>query len=81
MLLLCPDHPDWNHSFEVLARIDTAGASIAEVTCKRGVNPMAKIVGIDSGTTNSVVAVVQSGEPVVIPAAEGSNIVPFWGKA
>jgi molecular chaperone DnaK len=32
---------------------------------------MAKIVGIDLGTTNSVVAVVQDGEPVVIPTAEG----------
>jgi len=37
---------------------------------------MAKIVGIDLGTTNSVIAVVQNGEPVVIPAAEGSNTVP-----
>jgi molecular chaperone DnaK (HSP70) len=37
---------------------------------------MAKIVGIDLGTTNSVVAVVQNGEPVVIPTAEGSNLCP-----
>ena len=37
---------------------------------------MANIVGIDLGTTNSVVAVVQSGEPVVIPTAEGSNLCP-----
>jgi molecular chaperone DnaK len=37
---------------------------------------MAKIVGIDLGTTNSVVAVVQDGDPVVIPTAEGSNICP-----
>jgi molecular chaperone DnaK len=37
---------------------------------------MAKIVGIDLGTTNSVVAVVQGGEPVVIPTAEGSNLCP-----
>jgi molecular chaperone DnaK len=37
---------------------------------------MAKSVGIDLGTTNSVVAVVQNGEPVVIPTAEGSNLCP-----
>jgi molecular chaperone DnaK len=37
---------------------------------------MARIVGIDLGTTNSVVAVVQSGDPVVIPTAEGSNLCP-----
>ena len=30
-----------------------------------------KIVGIDLGTTNSVVAVMEGGEPVVIPTAEG----------
>ena len=37
---------------------------------------MAKIVGIDLGTTNSVVAAVQEGDAVVIPTAEGSNICP-----
>src|ERR1700752_2320981 len=37
---------------------------------------MAKVVGIDLGTTNSVVAVIQNGDPVVIPTAEGSNICP-----
>ncbi len=37
---------------------------------------MAKIVGIDLGTTNSVVAVVQDGDPIVIPTAEGTNICP-----
>ena len=37
---------------------------------------MAKIVGVDLGTTNSVVAVVQDGEPVVIPTAEGSHLCP-----
>src|SRR5574341_192592 len=35
-----------------------------------------KIVGIDLGTTNSVVAVMQGGEPVVIPTAEGSRLLP-----
>ncbi len=35
-----------------------------------------KIVGIDLGTTNSVVAVMEGGEPVVIPTAEGSRLLP-----
>src|SRR4030042_6123508 len=37
---------------------------------------MAKIIGIDLGTTNSVVAVMEGGEPTVIPSAEGERIVP-----
>ncbi|MBI4822890.1 MAG: Hsp70 family protein, partial [Nitrospirae bacterium] len=34
---------------------------------------MGKAIGIDLGTTNSVVAVVQAGEPVVIPNQEGNR--------
>ena len=37
---------------------------------------MAKIIGIDLGTTNSVVAVMEGGDPVVIPTAEGSRLCP-----
>jgi molecular chaperone DnaK len=37
---------------------------------------MAKVIGIDLGTTNSVVAVVEGGEPVVIPNQEGSRLTP-----
>ncbi len=37
---------------------------------------MAKIIGIDLGTTNSVVAVMEGGEPVVIPSSEGSRLFP-----
>src|SRR5881396_1502178 len=37
---------------------------------------MARAVGIDLGTTNSVVAVLEAGEPVVVPNAEGSRITP-----
>ena len=37
---------------------------------------MSKVVGIDLGTTNSVVAVVEGGDPVVIPTAEGGRLVP-----
>lgn len=37
---------------------------------------MGKIIGIDLGTTNSVVAVMVGGEPVVIPSAEGERLIP-----
>ena len=37
---------------------------------------MAKVIGIDLGTTNSCVAVMMGGDPVVIPNAEGSRITP-----
>ncbi|WP_419167369.1 molecular chaperone DnaK [Candidatus Palauibacter sp.] len=37
---------------------------------------MGKIIGIDLGTTNSVVAVMEGGDPVVIPSAEGARTTP-----
>ena len=37
---------------------------------------MTKVIGIDLGTTNSVVAVLEGGDPVVIPSAEGGRTVP-----
>src|SRR5215813_2308727 len=37
---------------------------------------MAKIVGIDLGTTNSLVAIVENGEPRVIPGPDGRKLVP-----
>lgn len=37
---------------------------------------MSKIIGIDLGTTNSAVAVMEAGKPKVIPSAEGKNIIP-----
>ena len=40
---------------------------------------MSKIVGIDLGTTNSVVAVIEGGDPLVIPTAEGGRTDAFRG--
>ncbi len=37
---------------------------------------MGKIIGIDLGTTNSVVAVMEGGEPTIIPSAEGGRLFP-----
>ncbi|MDK2901195.1 MAG: molecular chaperone DnaK [Thermosediminibacterales bacterium] len=37
---------------------------------------MGKVIGIDLGTTNSVVAIMEGGEPVVIPNAEGNRLTP-----
>src|SRR5215475_4365325 len=39
-------------------------------------NKMSKIIGIDLGTTNSVVAVMEGGQPVVIPNQEGGSTTP-----
>jgi len=41
-----------------------------------GETPMPKAVGIDLGTTNSVVSVLEAGDPIVIPNAEGSRTTP-----
>ncbi len=37
---------------------------------------MSKVIGIDLGTTNSVCAVVEGGEPIIIPNAEGARLTP-----
>ena len=37
---------------------------------------MAKVIGIDLGTTNSVVAIMEGGDPVVVPNAEGGRLTP-----
>src|SRR3954449_2588764 len=37
---------------------------------------MAKVLGIDLGTTNSVVAIMEAGEPTVVENAEGSRLTP-----
>jgi len=37
---------------------------------------MAKVIGIDLGTTNSVVAVMEGGDPVIITSSEGGRTTP-----
>ena len=37
---------------------------------------MSKIIGIDLGTTNSVVSVLEGGKPTVITSSEGSRLIP-----
>ncbi|MBQ3663712.1 MAG: Hsp70 family protein, partial [Clostridia bacterium] len=37
---------------------------------------MGKVIGIDLGTTNSCVAILEGGQPVVIPNSEGSRTTP-----
>jgi len=43
---------------------------------REGGTEMARVIGIDLGTTNSAVAVMEGGEPVIIPNAEGGRITP-----
>jgi molecular chaperone DnaK len=42
----------------------------------QGDEVMAKVIGIDLGTTNSVVAVIEAGEPTVLENSEGSRLTP-----
>src|SRR5690554_5578584 len=43
---------------------------------KRRVKIMSKIIGIDLGTTNSCVAILEGGEPKIIPNPEGNRVTP-----
>src|SRR5262245_5066266 len=63
------DHPGSNLITSYLDFLSTASAN------KRRVR-MARVIGIDLGTTNSCMAVVEGGEPTVIPNAEGGRTTP-----
>jgi molecular chaperone DnaK len=52
------------------------GSARDEIGNLKEEHDMARAVGIDLGTTNSVVSVLEAGEPVVIPNAEGSRTTP-----
>src|SRR3954466_10085700 len=51
-------------------------ADVVSETANEKEITMSKIIGIDLGTTNSVVSVMEGGEAIVIPNAEGSRITP-----
>ena len=57
-------------------RSPRAGPTDTRSTLQRRYAPMARAVGIDLGTTNSVVAVLEGGEPTVIANAEGARTTP-----
>ena len=69
-VLVCPALVDLS------GRTSPLIASQGEGEQPGGMATMTKIIGIDLGTTNSVVAVMQGGEPVVIPNQEGTRTTP-----
>src|SRR5450631_1311352 len=68
-LSLCPGSAFTRIASTCAGRIDRRNS-------EGGMAAMSKIIGIDLGTTNSVVAVMQGGEPVVIPNQEGARTTP-----
>ncbi len=56
--------------------VGSTACSMLYVPCS--MNLMAKIIGIDLGTSNSAAAVVEGGKPIIIPSAEGTTV---GGKA
>jgi hypothetical protein len=54
----------------------TAGSPGASVSSLKECSQMAKTVGIDLGTTNSVVAIMEGGQPTVIINADGNRFTP-----
>ena len=55
-------------------QVKSSGIVIGYLICKFKI--MSKIIGIDLGTTNSCVSVMEGNEPVVIPNAEGKRTTP-----
>jgi molecular chaperone DnaK len=59
---------------DVVKGVSSHGLSV--ILDKGGSKVMAKVIGIDLGTTNSVVAVMEAGEPTVLDNSEGSRTTP-----
>jgi molecular chaperone DnaK len=57
-------------------RVNTGTTGIGAATLQEKIAMADKVIGIDLGTTNSVVAVMEGGDPVVIPNAEGGRTTP-----
>ena len=55
---------------------EIVNGTVLALTDKIKINKMSKIIGIDLGTTNSCVSVMEGSEPVVIPNAEGKRTTP-----
>src|SRR5436309_9450763 len=63
------------HSGSMVGPHVSGSVARPRATTERSIQ-MARAVGIDLGTTNSVVSTLEAGEPVVIPNAEGSRTTP-----
>jgi molecular chaperone DnaK len=68
--------PIWREKGSLRWHIRCTPAVRIGLTSQRKGETMAKVIGIDLGTTNSVVAVMEGGDPVVIPNAEGGRTTP-----
>jgi molecular chaperone DnaK len=77
----CRSWPTWPGRVEEAAHRLRGVRAVANDENRLNIDPkgeddMAKVIGIDLGTTNSVVALMEGGEPVVIPNQEGSRLTP-----
>jgi molecular chaperone DnaK len=59
-----------------MCSISAVSLVVPGILIKGGYEDMAKVIGIDLGTTNSVVAVMEAGEPTVLDNSEGSRLTP-----
>src|SRR3954469_22522904 len=75
---MCQNGSEGRYGTCSLARVSHADGrfDVRRNTRASGVDMASKIIGIDLGTTNSVVAVMEGGDPVVIPNAEGGRTTP-----